>query len=284
MIGAGKIGSAIGHIIQKSGAEVVWWDIDPTKLSHTRSLEELAEEANVIFLCIHSWVVRETLSRISPYLKNDTIIVSVSKGFEESTKKTVDQVVLDVLPTHQFAFFGGPMVAPEVHAGKYGFGAIAAATKDTFDQIVTLFVGSTVLLTYIPDVHGTVLAGVLKNVYAMGLGMLDEQGMGSNARGWYATAIIQEMGREIAALGGRSETAYTLAGLGDFIATGMSEDSRHRGEGRRIASGEEPAQCEGVVSTPIVVVLLNGSTEYPILSKIHGILQGKRELLSQLVQ
>ncbi len=284
VIGAGKIGGAIGKTIQKSGASVDWWDIDQTKISGTQTLEERVVGAEVVFLCIHSWVIRQTLERIKPHLEPHAILVSVAKGFEEKTMKTADQIVADVVPDHLFAFFGGPMVSAEIDAGKYAFGAIASESIETYRTIVSLFEGSKILLQHINDVYGTVLAGVLKNVYAMGLGMLDEQGMGSNARGWYATKAIEEMGKEIVALGGKNETAYTLAGMGDFIATGMSEDSRHRGEGRRIARGETPMQCEGVVSTPTVVKLLGDISSYPLLHTIHHILQGKHELLSEIVK
>lgn len=284
VIGGGKIGSAIGKIVQGGGNDVVWWDIDPTKCTGEGTLEEQVSTAEVVFLCIHSWVIRETLERIKSHLKPDTVIISVAKGFEKNTMKTADQIVQDVVPLQLFAFFGGPMVAPEIDAGKYAFGAVASATSETYTRIVAMFQGSRILLNYSDDVHGTVLAGVLKNVYAMGLGMLDEQGMGSNARGWYATKVLEEMGREIEALGGKKETAYTLAGMGDFIATGMSEDSRHRGEGRRIAAGAKPSECEGVVSTPIVVELLGDVSSYPLLHTIHHILQGKHELLSEIVK
>lgn len=284
VIGAGKIGSAIGRTIQSVGHEVDWWDIDQSKIKGTETLEERVVVADVVFLCVHSWVIRETLERVKGHLKSEVVLVSVAKGFEKDTMKTADQIVEDVVPDHMFAFFGGPMVAPEITEGKYAFGAIASKSPEVYTIIVSLFEGSRVLLNYSDDVHGTVLAGVLKNVYAMGLGMLDEQGMGSNARGWYATKVVEEMGREIAALGGKKETVYTLAGMGDFIATGMSEDSRHRGEGRRIAKGETPTQCEGVVSTPIVVQLLGDISSYPLLHTIHHILQGKRELLSEIVK
>lgn len=284
VIGAGKIGNAIGRTVQKGAIEVDWWDIDQRKISGTKTLEERVLEAEVIFLCIHSWVVRETLIRIAPHILPHTIIISVAKGFEEKTRKTVDQIVPEVLPTHAFAFFGGPMVAPEIEVGNYAFGAIASDSRETYDRIATLFSETKVLLTYVQDIHGTVLAGVFKNIYAIGLGMLDEQGMGTNARGWYATKALEEMGREIEALGGKKETAYTLAGLGDFVATGMSEHSRHRSEGRSIAKGNKPISCEGVISTPIVVGLLGDLSAFPLLQTINHILQGKRELLSQIVQ
>lgn len=284
IIGAGKIGNAIGNAILKSGNEVVWWDIDPSKFSGSETLEERVVRAEVIFLCVHSWVIRETLVRIKPHLEEDAILVSVAKGFEEKTMKTADQIVEDEVPYHSFAFFGGPVVATEVDEGRYAFGVVATKSIEIFTKISSLFVGSKVLLNHITDVRGTVLAGVLKNVYAMGLGMLDEQGMGTNARGWYVTKAIEEMGREIEILGGRSKTVYTLAGIGDFVATGMSEHSRHRSEGRSIAQGNKPGTCEGVVSTPTVVELLGDISSFPLLHTIHHILQGKHELLSQIVQ
>lgn len=284
VIGAGKIGSAIGRTIQKGGIEVDWWDIDQSKILGIETLEERASKAEVIFLCIHSWVVRETLIRIASHIVPHALIISVAKGFEEKTKKTVDQIVPEVLPNHAFAFFGGPMVAPEIEVGNYAFGAIASDSSETYTRIARLFAETRILLTYVSDVHGTVLAGVFKNIYAIGLGMLDEQGMGTNARGWYATKALEEMGRGIQALGGKKETAYTLAGLGDFVATGMSDHSRHRAEGRSIAQGNKPAPCEGVISTPTVVELLGDMNSFPLLQTIHRILQGKHELLSQIVR
>ncbi len=284
IIGAGKIGSAIGNAMLKSGNEVMWWDIDPSKYSGTETLEERTAHADIVFLCVHSWVIRETLNRIESYLKKGMIVVSVAKGFEEKTMKTAEQIVEEVVPHHPFVFFGGPVVATEVEEGRYAFGVVATKTVETYTTVSSLFVGSKVLLNHVTDVRGTVLAGVLKNIYAMGFGMLDEQGMGTNARGWYVTKAIEEMSREIEILGGRSKTAYTLAGIGDFVATGMSDHSRHRSEGRSIAQGNTPSPCEGVISTPTVVELLGDISSFPLLKTIYHILQGKHELLSQIVQ
>lgn len=283
VIGGGKIGSAIGETIRNVGHSVEWWDRDPSRCTGMGSLEERVAVADIIFLCIHSWVIRETLERIRHVLRVETPVVVVAKGFEQGTGKTVDHVFSEVLPDHMFAFFGGPMVAPEIAQGKYAFGAIATSHDHVYQTMMSLVAGSRVRLQRIDDVRGAVLAGVLKNVYAIGLGMLDELGMGSNARGWYATKVVEEMGRIIEVCGGVRETAYSIAGMGDFIATGMSEDSRHRNEGRNIAKGEKPLVCEGVISAPVVVSLLGETDSFPLVYTIAQVVEGRLDSIVDIL-
>ncbi|MDE2293549.1 MAG: glycerol-3-phosphate dehydrogenase, partial [Elusimicrobia bacterium] len=103
--------------------------------------------------------------------------------------------------------------------------------------------GGAVRVEPTPDRVGVELGGSLKNVLAIGCGILDGLGAGANTEAALIVQGMGEMGRLIERLGGRRETIYGLAGLGDMIATGSSAQSRNRTLGHKLGQGKSLAQA-----------------------------------------
>lgn len=256
-IGAGEIGTALAHLIGNR-TNVEMWDKDTKRAQNMRSLEKSVPEASVIFVCVPSWVVRELLVRIAPFLHPEAVVVSLAKGIEEKTLKTMDAVLAETLPsTQRFAILGGPLLAEELMIDLPGVGVFASKFRESFMEIIPLFAGSPVRLEYSDDPHAVALSGVLKNIYAVGLGVADGLGWGWNGKGWLAAQAIREMVKIISLVGGRVNTVSDSAGTGDFLATAMSPDSHNRKAGREIAeNGTCKVPGEGCRSVPSVLELL----------------------------
>jgi glycerol-3-phosphate dehydrogenase (NAD(P)+) len=232
-IGAGEIGTALAHVIGDR-AKVEMWDRHADKVVNMKPLEETVPRADVVFVCVPSWVVREVIGGIAKMLRPEAIVVSLAKGIEKDTQKTMDAVLNEVV-SQRFAILGGPLLAEELMADQPGIGVFASKDKSAFDEVAPFFYGSNVRLEYASDPYTVALCAMLKNVYAVGLGVADGIGWGWNAKGWIATESLREMQNIVEALGGDSKIVQGSAGAGDFLATAMSPDSRNWATGREIA-------------------------------------------------
>jgi glycerol-3-phosphate dehydrogenase (NAD(P)+) len=73
----------------------------------------------------------------------------------------------------------------------------------------------------------------------------DGIGWGDNTKGALLTRGLAEISRLGVALGGRRETFFGLAGLGDLITTAMSRHSRNRYVGEQLGRGQTLEQVLG---------------------------------------
>lgn len=260
IIGAGEIGTAIGKILKKKGIEPIFWDKNPLKIRNQKPLAEIIPSANFIFLCIPSWAMREAISNILPMLSKKTIIISLAKGIEKRTNKTMGELLKEFFPKGQkFALLSGPMIAEELMKNKFGAAVLATKQKIIYNKTADLFKKTNLKIEYSNDIRGVALAVVLKNIYAVLLGISDGLRQGDNKKGELLVEAVKEMADIIQTFGGKKETAYGIAGLGDLIATGFSRYSKNRQFGEELVRiGKKTAlKAEGAVSLEMILNLLN---------------------------
>jgi glycerol-3-phosphate dehydrogenase (NAD(P)+) len=281
IMGAGNFGSAIASILAvNKHVAVTLWDSDPAKLPDQQSLADVVRDASFLFLCVPSWSLREAAASILPHMQDGAIIISPTKGIEQGTLKTSDEILTELFADRAtVALLHGPMLATEITEGLPSFATVASKSKDAFDRIAQLFAGSTLTLEHSTDLHGVALAGVLKNVYSIGLGMTEAMRLGSNFRGWFVRAASREMAHIMIFCGAEGETAYTSAGIGDLVATGLSPYSRNCKVGHEIVqSGECSTVSEGGESAPQLMAILDrASVTAPLARAIANIVAGKAD-------
>ncbi len=236
IIGAGEIGRAIEKILQdKSGIMIELWDKDISKAPNQKPLTEIIPSADFLFLCVPTNAIRKVLNSILRFLNKKTLVISLSKGIEADTLKTAADILEELLfDKTQHALLFGPMLAEELVKGMPGIGVAAVKEQKVFTRIKTLFTGTNLLIEHSSDVRGVALTGVLKNIYAVGLGIGGALEFGGNLKGWLTQKAIKEIAEIIELLGGKKETAFGSAGLGDFVATGFSPYSSNRQAGEEL--------------------------------------------------
>lgn len=273
-IGAGKIGKALAHVIGPRG-EIEMWDKDPNQVpGDMKPLEDVLQSASVVFLCVPSWTVREVCGQIAPFTEKGAVIVALSKGLEEGSLKTMDAVMQESLPSGvRVAFLGGPLLSEELLADMHGIGVLAAGDKKAFEAVRPLFEGTNLRLEHARDVRTVALLSVLKNIYAVGLGIAEGLDWGWNGKGWLAGRALEEMTEIVRALGGDAKTVAGSAGAGDFLATAMSPSSRNRTTGQEIGrTGTCKKPSEGSRSLPRVLALLGkNASRFPLLLALDRI-------------
>lgn len=267
ILGAGRIGKTLGRTLKHRGVRVDLWDVKRGLVARQKPLSETVPGADFVFLCLPSWGYRAALKRLKPHMPRRTIIVSFAKGIEPTLQTTVDAVVKKTFPRNPLVVFGGPMLAEQIRKDSAGAGVAASAQREPADRVIGLFSDTAILLEYSPDVFGTAIAGVLKNVYSIAFGVAEGLGWNDNARGWLFAKALGEMVCAGTFLGGQRETIEGLAGAGDFAACVMSPHSRHHRSGVELSrTGACGIRSEGMTSVPLLArMLVRRRTDFPVL-------------------
>ncbi|MBI4139218.1 hypothetical protein HY479_03655 [Candidatus Uhrbacteria bacterium] len=267
IIGGGRIGCAIGKIVARKGIKPLFWDIEPTKTPHRKPLAEIVPSADFLFLCTPSWALPDVLAGIRPHVVKTTVVISLAKGICGERRNTVDELLERFLPDHQpFALLSGPMLAEELSKGLAGIGVVATARKAIYRKTALLFHGTNLLVEYSANVRGVALSGVLKNIYALALGIADGLKWGSNQKGWLIAKALREMTKIEQRLGDSKDTVSGTAGLGDLVATGFSPYSRNRQAGEELIKTGRANKSEGMSAlTSVLFLLKEKKSELPLL-------------------
>lgn len=258
IIGSGSWGVALACHLARCGNEIRIWSFDeeekrlineerkckflpqieiPNNIICSNNFEEVINDSEFILHVTPSKFTRETLKKYKQYVGNKPIIIC-SKGFEKETLKTLDEVILDELPTAKVGVLSGPSHAEEVSIAIPTVLVIASKHKEILDMIQETFMCSEMRIYTSDDVKGVELGGALKNIIAFCAGVAAGIGLGDNTFAALVTRGLGELTRLGVALGGKKETFYGLSGLGDLIVTCLSEHSRNRKAGKLIGQGK----------------------------------------------
>lgn len=251
VIGAGELGQALGHVLEKAGVQVLYYDREDRRTT-TASISDVVAACGILLICVPSWANRDVAKSIAKYAKPQDLplVVSLSKGVEKGFV-TMDRVLHDTLPKGTpYGLIYGPMLANELVAHMMGSGVLALSEAGYGNTVRDIFAKARVFLELSDDMRGTAISGVLKNVYAMAFGMCDGLKLGANARGRLSVTVLREMKRILVDLDARPETAEGLAGLGDLLAAGTGDSSFNYRVGRSIAEriADSNVKSEGLTT------------------------------------
>lgn len=236
ILGHGAMGRAMETLLSPRHGIAVW-DRDLTTGVETEPLEAAAQGREVVVFALPADPHDELASRLAPCLQDGAVCVSIAKGLDERGRTPAQVFERHFGARIGWALVYGPMLARELQAGRAGFAMAAGSTPAVGEQARALFAGSALRLEGLDDVHGAAWAAILKNVYVPLVGAAEGLGLGDNLRGFLIAEATHELGRIIEWMGGRRETAYTLAGLGDLVTSATSASSHHRHIGAELAAG-----------------------------------------------
>jgi glycerol-3-phosphate dehydrogenase (NAD(P)+) len=285
IIGAGELGMAFKYVLEKAGHKPLMWDIDETKVPERKPLDTIVPDAAAVFLCVPSWGLRAACKSIQSFVSKETVVLSLAKGLERGTGKRADEVMEEMFGKEQsIAFIGGPMLAEEFGAGEFGFAVLASRSKEAA-AVISLFAGTNVKMIYTEDIRTVVLGGILKNVYAIALGVADGLRWNHNKRSWVTVMAVREMRQLIDHLGGDAEGALRMEGLGDLVATGCTECSSHYRIGTQLA---EKKTCllksEGTETlTELDSLIKEMGAQFPLIQGVRRLII-KREDASDIFE
>lgn len=310
VIGAGAWGTALAHVLAKNGHEVALWSFETEVADEINNFHEnktylpghplhegvratpvLADAlsgAPLVVSVSPSQTVRRVMADAGAHLADGAVIVSASKGIENSTNMLMCDVLAEVLPEKfkaRLAALSGPSFAAEV-ASELPTAVSVAALDPAVAEAVQQAFNCRFFRTYAQDdIVGVELGGALKNVIALSAGIADGLGFGHNSRAALITRGIAEIGRLGAKMGAKPITFLGLSGIGDLVLTCTGELSRNRTVGIRLGQGEKLADilssmravAEGVKTCGAAVELARKlDVEMPITEKVREIIhEGK---------
>jgi glycerol-3-phosphate dehydrogenase (NAD(P)+) len=249
-------------------------------LRSSSSMRDVVSGADVVVMGVPSHGFRATLEEVASHIDRGVPVVSLAKGLEQGSNLRMTQVVAEVLPDHPAGVLTGPNLSKEILTG-HAAAAVIAMTDETVGERLQPVLGVEHYRVYTnTDVVGCEIAGSLKNVIALAAGIATGLGTGDNTLATLVTRGLAELTRLGVAMGGRPDTFAGLAGLGDLVATCISEQSRNRYVGIQLAAGrriedivaEMQQVAEGVKSVPVVCELAQRhGVEMPITEGMYEV-------------
>jgi glycerol-3-phosphate dehydrogenase (NAD(P)+) len=275
VIGGGELGKAVGVLLKKNNVTADLWDADPLVVPGQKALQEIVPVAECVAFCVPSWAMRAAVTGVLQYLSPTAIVMSFAKGIEKDSRQTMAEMVPTILPPGTpFVVVGGPMLAGEITGGMAAIGVFASKDAVTLQAAKALFASESFNVETVADPESVALASVLKNIYAVALGIADGLTLSGNEKGWIAACAIREMRGIAAALGVDPDAVLGTAGVGDFIATGYSVHSRNRKTGIEIVeTGKCSIRGEGLNALPLLIERMGKekAAAFPLLMLINTI-------------
>ena len=254
----------------------------PAALRSTSSLPTALEGAGLVVIAVPAAGLRHVLST-APAPPPGTSVLSLVKGMEMPTLKRPSEIVAECWPDRSVAVLTGPNLAAEILTGHPAASVVASSDAELALHLQALLSEPSWRVYTNDDVVGCEVAGVVKNVMAIAVGMAAGLGLGDNSRAALVTRALAELIRLGVRLGGAAATFAGLAGVGDLVATCTSERSRNYSLGLALGRGERLADvlrtrrtvAEGVTSCrPVVELAHRLGVEVPVAEQVVAVCHG----------
>jgi glycerol-3-phosphate dehydrogenase (NAD(P)+) len=306
VVGAGSWGTALAKTLADIGHQVVLWGRNaddvatinqhrenrrylpgallPGSLTATTDLGAALAKKRMVVSVVPSHTVRQVFAEGARTIEPEAIVVSASKGIENESLETMDEVLKEVLPDRlgsRLVFLSGPSFAREV--GQRLPTAVVVASRDraAAQAAQVAFATDRFRVYTSDDVVGVEIGGAIKNVMAIAAGIAEGLGLGHNTRAAIITRGLAEITRLAVRKGANPLTLAGLAGMGDLVLTCTGDLSRNRtvglklGQGKKLAEalGEMKQVAEGVKTTRSAHDLgARLGVELPITSTVYQVL------------
>ncbi len=260
VLGGGNWGSTLAIMLFEKGYDVAIWEYDknramimstqrsnpgfldgkkiPEEINISSEMEDIIPNKDIVLFVVPSHTIRQTAQNAANYIDTNAILVSAVKGLEENTFKRMSEIIS--METHKdVVVLSGPTIAAEV-LNHVPTACVAASIDEEKAKIVQDIFSTDYFRVYrSKDIVGVELGGALKNIIAIGCGICDGMGLGTNAKSALVTRGIAEIKRMGMAMGAQESTFSGLSGLGDLITTSFSIKSRNRHVGEEIGKGKK---------------------------------------------
>lgn len=211
-------------------------------------------------------------------------LVLCAKGIEAGSGELMSEVAADAAPGAPIAVLSGPTFAHEVAKGLPTAITLACADAATGERIAGRLARPGFRPYWSDDVIGAEVGGAVKNVLAIGCGVVMGAGLGENAKAALIARGFAEMSRFGAAKGARPATLAGLSGLGDLVLTCSSPQSRNMSLGMGLGQGRSAAEllaerktvAEGAHTAPVLLAAAKAlGVEMPITEAVVDLLDGR---------
>ena len=305
VLGAGAWGTTMAQVLADCGNDVLLWGrstelvheinsshtnkkylgehVLPSQLRATDQITEAFSHSSIIVLAIPAQNLRDALTEWKSLFAPNALVISTIKGIELSSELRMTEVISEVLEQRNFAIITGPNLADELILRQPAGAVAAAPTIDIATKVQGLFTTPYYRVYTSTDVVGCELAGAIKSIIALAVGMSIGMGLGENTQAMLITRGLNEVARIGAAHGADPLSAAGLAGMGDLVASCGSALSRNRTFGEVLgrtgsmkdARSHMAKTVEGVASSSAVIEIAHRvGVEVPVIEAVADVVAG----------
>ena len=260
VIGTGGWGTANAVLLSGLGHSVSLWGRNPDQVAQMRELREnqqylpgvaipesvrltsdsaeAVEGADIVAFASPSRFFADICTSFAGMIGQDTLTVSLTKGFCEKSHRRMSELLDSILGTRRVAVLSGPSHAEEVARGIPTAIVAASTSLETAKTVQRAWNAPAFRVYTSDDPAGVEIGGAVKNIIAIAVGCSDGLGYGDNTRAALITRGLAEIARFARAYGAKPQTTAGLSGMGDLIVTCTSKHSRNRAVGERLGRGE----------------------------------------------
>jgi glycerol-3-phosphate dehydrogenase (NAD(P)+) len=305
VLGAGAWGTTMAQVLADCGNDVLLWGrstelvheinsshtnkkylgehVLPSQLRATDQITEAFSHSSIIVLAIPAQNLRDALTEWKSLFAPNALVISTIQGIELSSELRMTEVITEVLEQRNFAIITGPNLADELILRQPAGAVAAAPSLDIATQVQGLFTTPYYRVYTSTDVVGCELAGAIKSIIALAVGMSIGMGLGENTQAMLITRGLNEVARIGAAHGADPLSAAGLAGMGDLVASCGSALSRNRTFGEVLgrtgsmkdARSHMAKTVEGVASSSAVIEIAHRvGVEVPVIEAVADVVAG----------
>ncbi len=309
VVGAGSFGMALSNVLYENGHDVTLWTKNektkellettrqnekylkdfslPLEIKVSSDYEESFSDKEVVVLCVPSSAIRSVITEIKPYLKDSQKIINSAKGFDEEKDQRLSETIEELLPNNRYAIFSGPSHAELIVKRKVTVVVASAKEMEIALLVQYIFMNDYLRVYTSDDIIGVELGGALKNVIAIGVGILDGADLGDNAKAAFMTRGNLEIAKLGQKMGAKLITFSGLSSIGDLIVTCDSKYSRNRrcgillGQGAKLedALKEIGMVVEGVSTAKAAYHLCEKfGVELPLIREVYRIIHENKPI------
>ncbi len=304
VLGGGSWATTLAHLLGQHGHETLLWLRDESlrleiaterrnrkylgpdhelspRIRPTGDLAEVAARCPLILVAIPAKALREVACALGDHVTADRVLISCTKGIEYGTSRRMSEVLREETCVKKVGALSGPNLAAEILGGHPAATVLASRFDEAIDRATEVLMGPRFRVYGSDDVVGVELAGALKNIVALGAGLVDGLGFGDNTKATLITRGLAEITRYGVRQGANPLTFAGLAGVGDLVATCGSPLSRNHQVGYRLGKGEKleailasmVQTAEGINTTRAIAAHARElAIDMPITQGMHRIL------------
>lgn len=274
ILGMGAYGIALGKVFYENDNKVSIWskfqdEVDIVKLKReninlfpgvkiprqieiTSDLKDSVEGAKIIVIAVPMNAVRAVCKELSNYITKEQVICIASKGIEDNTNKLMSEVVFEETKSENICMLSGPSFAIElVKNNEIGF-TVASDSSIARTAVKICLENSRISVNLSRDIIGVQIASSVKNIFAIIIGMLDGMKKSESTRATILTVLANDLRIIIEIFGGKSQTVFSYAGIGDLLLTCLSSKSRNYTFGKYIGQGKSKDEALKEMTTKTV--------------------------------
>ncbi len=302
ILGSGAYGMAMASVLHYNKHSIKMWtnsneeanylnanrkspkiDYDiPSDIIISTNMRDVISDTDVIIFATPSEFVGSVSSELSKFYNNQYIAIT-SKGIDNKSLLCLSDVIKMNINTDLIAVISGCTFASDMVKNSILGLNVASDNLDTLNIISSILENDYLSVYKTNDVVGTEICGAVKNIMAIGSGIINGMGFSESSSAMFMTLAAKEITDLIKCLGGNVDTMFSFAGIGDLILTCNSKESRNFTLGNMIGKKIDTndyiknTTIEGIYTLKAIVnIAKKNNINMPIIMMINSVISGDK--------